>query len=180
VRGEKKVSLRFFKSCEIDPQMSFPTGRVCASLEVETGVLSLDPCTLAFWYRDLCCLERGSYARGLLLLCASCLGSSGCYGVLSSSFDVVRLRVFLHLYDARARVVSTLKSGRVRRYLANPASTYFALLILTSSLAYHSPSSRAEEMSFQLSSFTWSRPYMQATSRVACGSTNLRNAPKVT
>jgi hypothetical protein len=25
-----------------------------------------------------------------------CLGSSGCYGVLSSSFDVVRLRVFLH------------------------------------------------------------------------------------
>jgi hypothetical protein len=25
-------------------------------------LLSLDPCILAFWYRDLWCLERGSYA----------------------------------------------------------------------------------------------------------------------
>ena len=72
---------------------------------------------------------------------------------LQPSFDVVPLRVFLHAM-MRGWWSAPYESGN--GFLANPASTYFALLILTSSLA-HQPFSQANANGLRLSSFTWPR-----------------------
>lgn len=128
----KKSPRPFPRGARSNPQNVFPY-KACLREPCEGGVHVPGPilcalCLAILFTRSF--MVTKFTARLLCDFLLLCLGFwQRC---LQSSFDVVRLRVFLRWGGQHSKKLGTVP-------FANPASTYFALLILTSALAHQLP-----------------------------------------